>query len=362
MKAIVEEVTTAENKRIIAISDIHGNLGLFQRLLGKVRYSENDILVLLGDLIEKGPMSLDTLRYIIELSGKHEVYVLSGNCDTLWEDVKYEVDDENLLRYMILREKSVLNEMCRELSIDVNEQSDIKYIKRQMRQSYSYELDWLEQLPHVIETESFVFAHAGIVPGNLREQNARTVMKTDAFLEQGLSFPKYVVVGHWPTANYGREKGCCNPIVSKEQRIISIDGGNMIKREGQLNALIINDTEDITFAALDDLAKGEIIADQAANSNTVNITWADNAVEMLRREQEFSLCRHKSSNHELWIKNSRLFEAKDGMHCYDCTDYFLPVAKGDIVSIVEISSKHTLAKKDGTIGWVSNEKLKAIVD
>ena len=59
-------------------------------------------------------------------------------------------------------------------------------------------------------------------------------------MEEGLTFSKYVIVGHWPTANYGKEKGCCNPIINKEQNIISIDGGNMIKSEGQLNALIIN--------------------------------------------------------------------------------------------------------------------------
>lgn len=360
MKAIVKEVVPARDKRVIAISDIHGNLNLFQRLLAQAGYTKDDILVLVGDLIEKGPMSLATLRYIMELANKNEVYVLSGNCDTLWEDIKYEVDDENLLRYMVLREKSILNEMCMELSIEVNAQADIKYIKEQIGQNYSAELNWLEELPHIIDMGDFVFAHAGLMSDNLREQKARTVMKTDAFLEQGLAFSRYVVVGHWPTANYWKEKGCCNPITNEQQRIICIDGGNMIRGEGQLNALIINDKDNITFTALDDLVKAEVVADQAANSNTIHITWMDNAVEVLRQEPEFSLCRHVSSQHELWIKNNRLFEAPDGMRCYDCTDFFLPVAQGDIVSIVERSSKQTLAKKDGTIGWVANEKLKAI--
>lgn len=34
---------------------------------------------------------------------------------------------------------------------------------------------------------------------------------------------------------YGKEKGCFNSIINKEQKIISIDGGNMIKSEGQLD-------------------------------------------------------------------------------------------------------------------------------
>ena len=41
------------SRRIIAISDIHGNDALLKRLLQKVDYQpQNDVLLLLGDLIE----------------------------------------------------------------------------------------------------------------------------------------------------------------------------------------------------------------------------------------------------------------------------------------------------------------------
>jgi len=359
INAKVKKISLPKNKRIIAISDIHGNLNLFKRILEKVSYTEQDILVLVGDLIEKGNMSLKTLRYVIELSKKNEVYIVSGNCDTIWEDIKYEIDDNNLLRYMLVRKNSILNEMCSELSIEVNENSDIKYIKKKIMENFSYEIHWLEQLPHIIETENLIFAHAGITSEDLEEQDASIVMKNDAFLEQGLVFSKYVVVGHWPTANYGTDKGCCNPIIRENQKIISIDGGNIIKMGGQLNALIINDIDapNITYAAIDDLPKGLIIENQSANSNTIQISWMDNAVELLEEDMEFSLCRHVSSNHKLWIKNTNLFKTKDGMCSYDCTDYFLPLLKGDIVSIIEKSNNQTLVKKDGTIGWVLNKKL-----
>lgn len=358
MKAIVKRILVKKDKRVIAISDIHGNLNAFKRLLEKICFSEKDVLILVGDLIEKGEMSLETLRYIIELSKIREVYVVSGNCDTVWEDIKSEVDDENLLRYMMFRKNSILNEMCQELSIEVNEKSDIKYIKEQIKQNYIYELNWLEKLPHIIETEKFIFAHAGIKSDNLEEQQVSEVIKRDAFIEEGLVFSKYVIVGHWPTANYGKEKGCCNPIINQEQKIISIDGGNMIKAEGQLNALIINGDGSITFDAVDDFVTDEIIEDQASNSNSIQISWMDNSVEVLKDGKEFSLCRHISSKHELWIKNDKLFKTEEGMCCYDCTDYFLSVKKGDRVSIIEKSSSQTLAKKDGIIGWVLNKNLR----
>ena len=60
--------------------------------------------------------------------------------------------------------------MCKELLIEVNEKSDIRYIKEQIRQNFSYELNCLEQLPHIIETEDYIFVHAGITSENLEEQ------------------------------------------------------------------------------------------------------------------------------------------------------------------------------------------------
>lgn len=359
MKAVVKRISVEKDRRIIAISDIHGNLKFFLELLEKINHTENDILILVGDLIEKGDRSLETLRYIMQLSKEREVHVVSGNCDTLWEDIKYEIDDENLLKYMILRKNSILNEMCNELLIEVNEKSDIKYIKEQIRQNFSYELNWLEQLPHIIETENFIFVHAGITSENLEEQKVNEVISRGAFMKEGLAFSKYVIVGHWPTANYGKEKSCCNPIISKEQRIISIDGGNMIKSEGQLNAFIING-ENFDFTAVDDFPKGRIIEEQRSNSNTIQISWSDSAIEVLKEGEEFSYCRHKSSKHKLWIKNDRIFKTKDGIRCSDSTDYFVSVKKGDVVSILEKNSKQTLVKKDGTIGWVENQKLEQI--
>ncbi|WP_201259930.1 metallophosphoesterase [Tissierella sp. P1] len=223
MKAKVEKITLYKNRRIIVISDIHGNLKLFKKLLEKVNYTKDDVLILVGDLIEKGENSLETLRYIIQLSNEQEVYVVTGNCDVLWEDIKYEVDNDSLLKYMLFRKNSLLNEMCNALSIEVNEKSDMAFINEQLRLNFVMELDYLEKLPHIIETEDYIFAHAGITTEDLEKNEINKVIKRDAFMNENLFFSKYVVVGHWPTANYGIEKGCCNPIINEEQKIISID-------------------------------------------------------------------------------------------------------------------------------------------
>lgn len=361
MKVIVKHVELSSDRRTIVMSDIHGNLELFQDLLCKINYCPEDVLILLGDITEKGERSLDTVRYIMELTMQNTVHIVSGNCDTLWEDVKYDIDDEGLLRYMVLRKNCILNEMCQQLSIEVSEQSDIKHIKSQLLRHYSRELDWLEQLPHIIETQHFIFAHAGVFGENLEEQEAKRVMRNSAFMELGLTFSKYIVVGHWPVVLYGRDKPVYNPIINRQQRIISIDGGNVIKREGQLNALIIehNDPANISYECLDHLPKGIIVEDQEGITDSIFISFMDDAVEVLEEGTEFSLCSHSSSKHQLWIKNTMLYSAPDGVHCQDCTDYVLPLFKGDIVSIIEAAEERTLVKKDGIVGWVANHKLQA---
>lgn len=360
MKAKVRRISIPKDKRAIVISDIHGNLKLFKKLLKKVNYGEKDILIILGDIIEKGDMSLKTLQYIMELSIKSDVHVITGNCDALWRYIKYEIDDDYILNYILYGEHSIFKEMCDELGIDLDEKPEIKFIKDKLIKNFSNEFHWLEDLPHIIESEDFIFAHAGITSENLEEQDADKVIKNNAFMEQGLVFSKYVVVGHWPITNYKNSKGCCNPIINKEQHIISIDGGNEIKDEGQLNALIIYNKENIAFDFVNNFSIGEIIEDQVESSNSIKISWMDNEVKVLEERDEFSLCRHVSSNHELLIKNNRLFKVNDGTYCYDYTDHFLQLSRGEKVFIIEKSKNQTLIKKHDKIGWVLNKNIKEL--
>ena len=68
-------------RRVVAVSDVHGNLPFLKGVLEKVCFTPRDVLVIVGDLLEKGWESLATLRYVLELGRTHTVYTLSGNCD-----------------------------------------------------------------------------------------------------------------------------------------------------------------------------------------------------------------------------------------------------------------------------------------
>ena len=71
-------------RRILAVSDIHGHVHFLKRVLEKAGFCEDDELIIDGDIIEKGPYSLETLRYVMELDKKRNVHVISGNVDS-WQ-------------------------------------------------------------------------------------------------------------------------------------------------------------------------------------------------------------------------------------------------------------------------------------
>ncbi len=83
MKIRIKKMEIPKGRRILVTSDIHGNASLLKRLLKEAEFSGEDMLFILGDLIEKGPESLAALRYVSGLSGMENVQVLIGNVD-LW--------------------------------------------------------------------------------------------------------------------------------------------------------------------------------------------------------------------------------------------------------------------------------------
>ncbi len=68
------------------ISDIHGNLRALQALLVEIdfKYDGSDRLYLLGDYVDWGPDSIETLKFVMRLSEKDYVTCLMGNHDLMF--------------------------------------------------------------------------------------------------------------------------------------------------------------------------------------------------------------------------------------------------------------------------------------
>ena len=138
-----------------------------------------------------------------------------------------------------------------------------------------------------------------------------------------------------------------------ERKIVSIDGACVLKVDGQLNALILpsEESEDFSWAAYDGLPTALALDGQEASSDPVNIRWGRSALELLEEGEELSLCRHIETGRRLPILNHYLRRGEKGLWCEDSTDYALPVAPGDILTLVHSTKQGHLCKKDGVTGW-----------
>ncbi|MCL2573434.1 MAG: metallophosphoesterase [Defluviitaleaceae bacterium] len=311
MRLKIKQLEISREKRLICISDIHGELDLFKRLLEKVEFCDNDTLVLLGDLFLKGSQPRECLKYIIELAKRSNVHVLRGNCD--WD-----------------------------------------------YHNYLDELDkaWLEELPHIIESDEFVFVHAGIESADLQKQDPAFCMRNDAFLESynGIFFEKWVVVGHWPNINYCHDIPCDNPIINRDKRIIAIDGGIVVKDTGQLNAFIA-DSFGFSWMYADKLPVMTANRAQDQGTGTLNIGWLNRFVDIVEDGEEFSFVHHKASGKKLHVPTNKIWQDDEGNMCVGsmATDNWLAISEGDVISIVETFSDRIYAKKDGISGWIWND-------
>lgn len=363
METTIRKIEIPQNKRIMVTSDVHGHYDYLDKLLGKVKFTEEDILFIVGDLIEKGPFSLETLRYIMKLSEAYTVYTLMGNVDAyrlLIFDDDSEKGSESLYGYIQYMDKHwggcIFADMCSELGLRINHACDIPMLKAAIRATYSSELAFLRELPTIIETQSFIFVHGGIPSEDISSfegTDAFKYLKCDAFLEKGYKFNKYVVVGHWPVTLYGDKFASFNPIIDKQRKIISIDGGCGLKQEGQLNVLIIPDvySEDFTYESYDAFPLARAQTGQTASADSFYIRYLDNRIKVLESGEEFTYIRHESTGRELWVLSDLIFNNGEYTACDDFSTYRLPVSAGDKLSIIRKTSKGYLVKKDGISGW-----------
>ncbi len=353
--ARVLRADVAHSKRIIAVSDVHGNGRLLERLLDELAFSSDDALILLGDFIEKGKNSLEAVRLAMRLCAAGNAYALQGNCDTLWDDLasgRYCVDING---YVDWRRDSLIADMCAELGLARHEMGSER-VCRALETHYSDIFDWLRNLPHIIDTQAAVFVHAGIDESTSALQQAEHCLRRDAFLEEPVRFDRLVVCGHMPTCNYCHltgDKLSFSPLALPPKNMLAIDGGNAVKAYGQLNAVVFEGGKH-SFHCVDELPEALVIGEQEESDRFTSVVWNHNEVEILEKHGENALCRILFTGKTLEIPQKLLFVENGVQRSYDYTDYFPRLLPGERVRLLEEGREVCLIKHRGVIGWANN--------
>ena len=248
----------------------------------------------------------------------------------------------------------MLVKMAHMVGRSVETVADYPAAREAIAQAFKPELDFLRALPHIYINDDYLFVHGGVPrEDRLEELDAHGVMKNDDFRGQGHSFRRWVIVGHWPVTLYRTDIPSAAPIVDGERHIISIDGGCVLKWDGQLNALILPETPGGEFSCVsyDGFPEMTALDPQGPNPDPINIRYGHTRLEVLERGEELSLCRHVESGREVEILTEFLRGEDGETWCEDSTDYLLPVEPGDALSLVRETSRGLLAKKNGVTGW-----------
>lgn len=351
---VIQKLKT-KAKRKIVISDIHGNLDLYQALLHKIDYKPGiDCLILLGDLIEKGKRNLDTLHYIMHQVQTEDVHCIMGNCDFIAKNVLYSYRLDFLKHVLGFRTASLIHEMAKSLNIEINENSNMSQICQILRKHYLDELCFLNDLPHVLEDDAHIYVHAGIESNENYGTDFKQVMTHAFFLETNQVFKKNIIVGHMPVTEYCSHIASFDPIYDVKHNIYSIDGGNMVKFGGQLNALIF-EKNIVKVERCDFLKERKVIQNVDYHTQIpFFITFNHGNIQILERNSIQSKVYCPYNNRTFWVENE--FVTKD-MKAYDYTNYEIPLKKGDTVKEVFAYQDKVQIKKNGILGWTYRSNL-----
>lgn len=180
----------SSHHKIFAVGDIHGCRQKLESLLGQLPYDpERDLLVFLGDYINRGPDSRGVIDLLCNLKrGGGHLVTLMGNHEYLLLEYQRSADPALI---PLLRKLQIEPTLVSYGLKDLSGLPRLAGLPEEHRQ-------FLADLRPSYETDTHIFVHAGLYPGlPLAKQDPSTLMEIrDVFLSSTCDFGKIVVFGH----------------------------------------------------------------------------------------------------------------------------------------------------------------------
>ena len=215
--------------RVFVIGDIHGCCNTFKKLLSeKLAIQKSDKIYCIGDYIDRGNDSKGVIDFIINLRIKgYEVFTLRGNHEQMMLDSI--IDQERLDLWIINGGLETLK------SFGISSVNQL---------SHTY-LTFLEQTKFFIETNQYIFVHAGL---NFRIENPFTDKEAmlwirDEYFDKSKINNRILIHGHTPMPF---------EYLSKQTNLnkINIDGGCVYKHKSGFGNLIALSLPDMKLTAV----------------------------------------------------------------------------------------------------------------
>ena len=182
--------TINNDNSVWVIGDIHGYNETFDALIKKLCLSEQDIILCLGDLIDKGPNSLKVLETVKESS---QIFSIRGN-------------HEEMMRLSISPEHGRMMKSWLKYGGLITLESFSNDEKERIKEARKW-LPFIENLPTEIVLEKYRIVHAGYDDSKpIDEQNNQQKMwgRTIFQIEKSLDNNRQIIVGHTPVQTLNR--------------------------------------------------------------------------------------------------------------------------------------------------------------
>lgn len=229
METVIPSVNDSPYKRIIAVGDVHGCFDKLMSLWKKLEVTGNDLVIFLGDYVDRGAQVAETLNWILEQSAKENIIFLRGNHEHMLLDVVYKHMDK--ITWLFNGGQTTIRGLSKLKS------EDKSFIERF--------LTFIENLPFSysikIGGRTFFFCHAGVdssIP--LEEQPEDFLLWAREEFFDVYEGDALIISGHSPVQAFEKFGVADNPRPVKlpDRNILLTDTGSFI-RNGKISAVNI---------------------------------------------------------------------------------------------------------------------------
>jgi calcineurin-like phosphoesterase family protein len=173
---------------VFAIGDVHGCADELDELLAILPLTDDSIVVMLGDYIDRGPYSRRALDILMEARTKHRIVTLSGNHEEMLREFLDGSNPQRVARFILNGGSSTLADFADEHGEWVIPKSTVEF---------------LDNLELWYETDDHFFVHAGVPDMPLKEIDAvrdrdELLWIRRAFIGNTRKWEKRIVHGHTP--------------------------------------------------------------------------------------------------------------------------------------------------------------------
>ncbi len=193
---------------IYAVSDLHGSYDKFKRLLKEIKFNDNDVMYVVGDIVDYGEESMDLL---CDLSMRYNVIPIVGDHDYRALKLLRELDK-------MLKGSSPDPEIIGEMTAWIQDggqktMEGFKELDEDMKEGV---LEYLEDMSLYEEVEvkgkKYLLVHAGIADyepdSDLEDYMPEDFIHASLDLDRPLIDGVTLVVGHTPTYSIdGAQRG-----------------------------------------------------------------------------------------------------------------------------------------------------------